>query len=221
MNTLRAAVTAPAWAGQRQHMSTERFKIYTKTGDAGTTSLYTGERRPKDDTEFEVLGTTDELSSFIGLARAQLEGDSGSIDLVAQLETIQCTLQDLGSHVATPRSMDKHKKKMARTEFTIERTEALEEWIDAMDETLPPLTTFILPSGGAAGATLHCCRSICRRAERSIVPLHRAEKIDAAAYKYLNRLSDYLFTAARYAAQQAGVEETIYVNPLTAREKKE
>ena len=139
---------------------------------------------------------------------------SAARNLASRSQTIQCTLQDLGSHVATPRDTDKHKKKMARTEFSIERTDVLEAWIDAMDETLPPLTTFILPSGGVAGATLHCCRSICRRAERSIVPLHRAEKIDPAAYKYLNRLSDYFFTAARYAAQQAGVEETIYVNPL-------
>eukprot|EP00729_Bicosta_minor_P004491 gene4491-35139_t len=206
-----AAAAGPSWGGQRQYLSSERFKIYTKTGDAGTTALFTGERRPKDDAEFEVLGATDELSSFIGLARAQLDSaDSGSIDLGEQLEDIQCTLQELGSHVATPRSKGTHEKRLARTEFSAERTDALEAWIDSMDESLPPLTNFILPSGGVAGATLHCCRSICRRAERAIVPLNRAGQIDPAAYKYLNRLSDYLFTAARFAAQQAGSEETIY-----------
>lgn len=125
-------------------------------------------------------------------------------------QDIQCTLQELGSHVATPRSKGTHEKRLARTEFSAERTDALEAWIDSMDESLPPLTNFILPSGGVAGATLHCCRSICRRAERAIVPLNRAGQIDPAAYKYLNRLSDYLFTAARFAAQQAGSEETIY-----------
>lgn len=184
-------------------------KIYTKTGDQGTTSLFTGTRLPKDDAIFEALGTTDELSSFIGFARQYCASDQNG--LADQLEQIQCILQELGSHIATPRhdALASPARK-ERTLFPETHTVALEQWIDKLDAQLPPLTTFILPSGGQAGAALHCARSVCRRAERTVVPLSRQGAIDPGAFKYLNRLSDYLFMAARFAAKHAGVMEVIY-----------
>ncbi|KAL4447398.1 hypothetical protein ABPG75_004617 [Micractinium tetrahymenae] len=183
------------------------MKIYTKTGDAGASSLYSGERRPKDDAVFAALGDVDEVNSILGLAREHARSlDPG---LAAQLEGIQSRLLDVGSAVATPLpSSSEHK--LQRVAFSAAHTQQLEQWIDEMSSQLPPLTQFILPSGGLAAATLHVARSVCRRAERAVVPLVRCEATDAAVAVYLNRLSDYLFTAARYAALKAGEPETVW-----------
>uniref|UniRef100_A0A9J7YC78 Corrinoid adenosyltransferase MMAB n=1 Tax=Cyprinus carpio carpio TaxID=630221 RepID=A0A9J7YC78_CYPCA len=164
-------------------------KIYTKTGDKGFSSTFTGERRPKEDHIFEALGTTDELSS-----------------------AIQCVLQDVGSNIATPRSSarDSHIKK---TKFSSQAVIELESWIDSFTEELPPLTNFILPSGGKSSAALHVARAVCRRAERCVAPVVRSGETDPEVAKYLNRLSDYLFTVARYAAMKEGNGETIYRRP--------
>ncbi|XP_041756383.1 corrinoid adenosyltransferase isoform X2 [Coregonus clupeaformis] len=141
-------------------------KIYTKTGDKGFSSTYTGERRPKEDHVFEALGTTDELSSAIGLAR-EFCIDKGHT-FTDQLDKIQCVLQDVGSNIATPRSSarESHIKK---TKFSSQPVIDLESWIDAFTEELPPLTNFILPSGGKSSAALHIARAVCRRAERSLI----------------------------------------------------
>uniref|UniRef100_A0A672PN00 Corrinoid adenosyltransferase MMAB n=1 Tax=Sinocyclocheilus grahami TaxID=75366 RepID=A0A672PN00_SINGR len=138
-------------------------KIYTKTGDKGFSSTFTGERRPKEDHIFDALGTTDELSSAIGLAR-EFCIDRGQ-SFTDQLEKIQCVLQDVGSNIATPRSSarDSHIKK---TKFSSQAVIELERWIDSFTEELPPLTNFILPSGGKSSAALHVARAACRRAER-------------------------------------------------------
>ncbi|KAL2920076.1 hypothetical protein HK105_200142 [Polyrhizophydium stewartii] len=186
-----------------------RIKIYTRTGDKGTSSLFNGERRPKDDAIFEALGTIDELSSMIGLARAySTEAGNG---LEPKLDKIQCLLQDIASNVATPRSAS-NEARLARTEFDTDGAlvTELENWIDELDEGLPPLKNFILPSGGKASSTLHVARSICRRAERRVVPLVAGSLSDASTGKYLNRLSDFLFTAARAAAKHESAVETIY-----------
>lgn len=128
-----------------------------------------------------------------------------------QLEEIQARLIDLGSHVATPRnSGEDQEKKIAHTDFDEANIANLEKWIDEMDLVLPPLKNFILPSGGLASANLHVARTVCRRAERNLIPLYKEEHIDAHAYKYVNRLSDYLFTLARYCALKEGKPETIY-----------
>lgn len=185
-------------------------KIYTKTGDKGFSSTFTGERRPKEDLIFEALGNTDELSSAIGLAREYCL-DKGHT-FTGQLDKIQCILQDVGSNIATPRSSarDSHMKK---TEFTKSSTTDLENWIDQFTEELSPLTNFILPSGGKSSAALHLARAICRRAERSVAPIVRSGEADQDVAKFLNRLSDYLFTVARYAAMKEGKEDKIYKRP--------
>lgn len=182
-------------------------RIYTKTGDKGTSATYTGERRAKDDKLFEALGTTDELSSCIGLAREFC--DAAVYDVIERLAQIQCVLQDIGSAIATPRSSarDAH---LNKTSFNKDYVTQLEHWIDEYQQHLPPLTNFILPSGGQSSSSLHVARSVCRRAERRLVPLVRNGEMDSEPAKYLNRLSDFLFVAARYVAMREGKEETIY-----------
>ncbi|XP_060068735.1 corrinoid adenosyltransferase MMAB-like [Ylistrum balloti] len=183
-------------------------KIYTKTGDKGTSSTYTGERRPKNDVIFEALGSTDELSCAIGLA-AEYCRDS-DIPVVTDLVKIQCVLQDVGSCVATPLSSarDSHLK---MTKFNGKHVTDLEKLIDQYTAELPPLENFIIPSGGKSSSSLHLARSICRRAERHVTPLVRSGEIDVEPLQYLNRLSDFLFTIARYSAKKEGKEEMIYI----------
>ncbi|XP_062873909.1 corrinoid adenosyltransferase isoform X2 [Trichomycterus rosablanca] len=158
-------------------------KIYTKTGDKGFSGTFTGERRPKEDQIFQALGTTDELSSVIGLAREFCLEKGHSF--THQLDKIQCVLQDLGSNIAAPRSSarESHIKK---TEFSGENVAELESWIDSYTDELPPLTNFILPSGGKSSASLHVARAVCRRAERCVAPIVRSGEADPNVSKYLN-----------------------------------
>ncbi|CAO3614750.1 unnamed protein product [Cunninghamella echinulata] len=131
--------------------------------------------------------------------------------LTERLEKIQCWLQDAGSNIATPRENSKTAQ-LKKTTFDTdgEIVKELENWIDTMDEELPKLTKFILPSGGKASATLHVSRSVCRRAERRVQPLLRLHQCDNSVAIFLNRLSDFLFTAARLACKHEGKEEKIY-----------
>jgi len=185
-----------------------RYKVYTRTGDKGESSLYNGERRSKDDLVFSALGDTDELNSTIGVAR-EFCVESADTALPVQLAAIQSSLLDAGSAIATPEDTSSERKK-TRAKFDEGLVAVLEGWIDAMDEELPQLTMFILPSGGKAASFLHLSRTICRRAERGVVPLVREGHVDEAVGRYLNRLSDYLFTAARFSALKEGKEETTY-----------
>ncbi|KAI1901005.1 hypothetical protein AGOR_G00055680 [Albula goreensis] len=185
-------------------------KIYTKTGDKGLSSTFTGERRPKEDQVFEALGSTDELSCAIGLAR-EFCIEQGHV-FTNELEKIQCVLQDVGSNVATPLSSARQSH-INKTKFSAQPVSDLERWIDRYTEELPPLTNFILPSGGKSSAALHVARSVCRRAERSVAPIVRSGEADPEVAKFLNRLSDYLFTLARYATMKEGSQETVYRRP--------
>jgi len=190
-------------------------RIYTKTGDGGRSSLYTGERRPKHDAVFEALGTTDELSSHIGLCREYaLLSDAGPHPYVDQLQRIQCLLQDVGSCVATPRSSARQSHiESCPLGLGKRHTQEIEEWIDEYSKLLPPLDNFILPGGGKTSASIHVARSVCRRAERTIAPLVEADDVDPEVLKYVNRLSDFLFTIARLAARLDSKDETIYSRP--------
>jgi cob(I)alamin adenosyltransferase len=193
------------------------MKIYTKTGDAGSSSLYNGERRDKTDAVFWALGECDELNSAIGVAREyvrDLTDNDGKELLNKSLIWIQSRLLDAGSCIATPDNASENKRE--RVKFPGTNASQLEEWIDELDATLPSLTMFILPSGGKAASHLHLARSICRRAERAAVSVALAEGNGVVSERlrttvtFLNRLSDYLFTAARTCSVIDGREETTY-----------
>lgn len=190
-------------------------RIYTKTGDKGTSALFTGERRVKSDLIFNALGNTDELSSHLGLAREFASKVEPTHPYVDQLLRIQCLLQDVGSCLATPTSSAKKAHIDKVPAFNARHTADLEQWIDEYSKQLPPLENFILPGGGTTSAALHIARSVCRRAERSVQPLIDKEEVDPEVLRYLNRLSDFLFTIARLAARLDNKEETIYTRPTT------
>lgn len=173
-------------------------KIYTKTGDNGFTSLFTGERVPKNDPLIEAIGTVDECNSCIGMAISFLPKDEQIESLKSQLETIQHALFDLGAALATPRTRASEFK-INKTRFDHQGTEKLENWIDQMDAALPALKEFILPGGHPSASCLHLARSVCRRSERLIIPFMQHSDVSEHVMIYLNRLSDYLFVAARFA----------------------
>ena len=183
------------------------MKIYTRTGDKGTTSLFSGDRVSKNNPTIEAIGTVDEGNSALGLALAHLPGESSLNQLRDQLITIQHALFDVGAALATPRTCHEEKK-LEKTRFDNESIQLLEQWIDAMDTELPPLKTFILPGGHPAGAALHLARSVTRRAERLVLPLYEQADVTGAVLVYLNRLSDYLFMASRFVNFKLHLSET-------------
>lgn len=171
------------------------MKIYTKTGDTGETALYGGERRPKDDMRIRAIGSVDELNSQLGLVLVELQHEGTAI----ALQQIQQHLFLVGNVLASPRLEVK-----AITENEIQ---FLEDNIDSYDDQLPTMKRFILPGGSKSGALLHVARSVCRRAERTVVALSKIETIDGNVLVYLNRLADLLFVLARFINQEAGVAE--------------
>ena len=176
-------------------------RIYTRTGDNGDTALGTGERRPKFDLRVEAYGTVDETNATLGMARLHTGADP---NLDAMLARIQNDLFDLGADLCTP---DKGEK-LAYEPLRIVQTqvERLETEIDELNASLAPLRSFVLPGGAPAAAALHLSRTISRRAERLMVALSRTEGevVSAPALQYVNRLSDFLFVASRYANLNAG-----------------
>lgn len=171
-------------------------KIYTRTGDKGTTALGTGERVPKHALRIEAYGTVDETNASIGMARVHLGAGHPGLD--AKLLRIQNDLFDLGGDLCVPDRGEKLDYEPLRmTEAQVKR---LEDEIDEMNSELKPLRSFILPGGTPAAAALHMARTISRRAERLMVELAEdpSEPVTAAALKYINRLSDFLFVASRY-----------------------
>ena len=186
------------------------MKIYTKTGDKGETSLYGGTRVSKAAARVESYGTLDELNAFIGLAKAEISDEK----VLSQLQKIQFDLFTVGSEAATPTDKLILANGKNRLDLMISEKEIteLELWMDDFDAELEPLKFFILPSGGKAAATVHVCRTVCRRAERAMVFLNETEEVRPELIKYLNRLSDYLFILARYISKISGEKEE-YWNP--------
>lgn len=170
-------------------------RIYTRTGDEGTTGLVDGSRRPKDDARLYAIGEVDELNSAVGLAGMAVDEASA-----AALRRIQNDLFDLGADLATPVA-DPANADFAPSDMVLRMVPAQTAWvedaIDALNESLPPLSSFILPGGSEGSARVHLARAIARRAERAAVALARTEPVNPAALAYLNRLSDYLFVLAR------------------------
>lgn len=179
------------------------FKIYTKTGDGGETSLFGGKRLPKFHLRIESYGTVDELNSHLGFIRDQLTDEV----LRAQLIEVQNRLFTIGSNLASDPS-----KEMSTPDLKETDIELLEQWMDEMDEKLPALKNFILPGGHVAVSSCHVARCVCRRAERLVVALATEESVDSILIKYLNRLSDYLFILSRMIGHIFKVEEIKWIS---------
>lgn len=176
------------------------MKIYTKTGDDGTTALFGGKRVSKSDLRIESYGTVDELNSFIGLVRDQEVNQKRKSTLIV----IQNRLFIMGSMLAAEPGNNKIKiPHLNAPDITF-----LENEIDQMDTTLSPLRHFILPGGHVSVSYCHVARTVCRKAERLVIALNLHETVDPLIMQYLNRLSDYLFVLARVNAHELGVEET-------------
>ena len=182
------------------------MKIYTKTGDGGETALFGGARVSKHDIRVAAYGDVDELNAAIGVAMA-----TAPVDLeAALLEAIQRDLFAVGGQLASP-DPAKVAKALVKAQLDSGRVAVFEQTIDRLDTELAPLTAFVLPGGTAKAAALHLARTVCRRAERSVVALDRSGgKVPAGILTYLNRLSDLLFTLARAANHRAGVSDRVW-----------
>ena len=181
------------------------MKIYTRTGDAGETGLFDGTRVPKSDSRVAAYGDVDELNAWLGLARADLDPDGGGPTepaLPDMLERLQRDLFALGARLADP--AHKIAGRVSKAAISPDDITRLEGWIDALEGELPPLRRFVLPGGSRAGAALHVARTVCRRAERSMVALGGVE---AELLTYINRVSDLLFVMARVANHRQGTAE--------------
>ncbi len=181
------------------------MKIYTKTGDGGDTALFGGGRIGKEDIRVEAYGQVDELNAVLGMARSE-----GLSSMDALMQSLQDQLFTVGSVLATPAGS---KAEKAIPKIKAEWITAMEQAIDGFDAQMAPLTSFILPGGTKAASVLHLARTVCRRAERRTVPLMRAGKIGPEVIVYLNRLSDLLFTMARFANFMASVKDVPWQPP--------
>jgi cob(I)alamin adenosyltransferase len=185
-------------------MGNRLSKIYTRTGDSGTTGLGDGTRVPKDDLRVEAYGTVDELNSFIGVLLAEPVPDA----IRAVLDDVQHHLFDLGSELCMP----------GYEAITADHVGGLEEALDGFNAELPPLKEFILPGGGRAAAACHVARTVCRRAERRVHALSQRDDINPIGLKYLNRLSDLLFVIARVLARHENGTEVLWRSKRTQNE---
>jgi cob(I)alamin adenosyltransferase len=182
-------------------------KIYTRGGDAGQTSLGTGERVPKHALRIAAYGTVDETNATVGMARVHLAGQPALVD--AMLVRIQNDLFDIGADLTVPDRGDGKRERLRVTDAQIKR---LEEEIDTLNAELSPLRSFVLPGGSPGAAALHVARTVCRRAERLMTELAALpdEPVSAPALKYVNRLSDLLFVASRYVNDR-GAGDVLWV----------
>lgn len=181
-------------------MNTEKYKLYTKGGDKGMTSLVGGQRVPKHDIRLESYGTIDELNSFVGhLLSFELEEADRSF-----LTWVQHKLFSVGSYLATDTRVD---DLHLESNVTPEAVARIEREIDRLDDAVPPIKAFILPAGGAIPAAAHICRTVCRRAERCVYRLGDEQPLDEQVTRYINRLSDYFFALARKETFRLNGEE--------------
>jgi cob(I)alamin adenosyltransferase len=194
-------------------------RVYTRTGDRGETALVGGKRVPKDSLRIEAYGTIDELNSIVGLARAfneeKLADGEAHRFLDTVLRQIQDELFDLGSELATP--PDFFQEGMYR--ISESEVKKIEQLIDECQKELEPLKSFVLPGGGRIGAYLHQCRTVCRRAEREILRLSRAEELSEWPIKYVNRLSDLFFVLSRWISKKTGKDEYLWQRGLAEKKK--
>ena len=181
------------------------MKIYTRTGDQGETALFGGGRVPKDHPRVAAYGDVDELNSLLGVIRAT--EPVGFFDPL--LESIQRDLFSIGGHLATP-DPERVSKALEKATLSAGRVSEFEQAMDEAERELPPLKAFVLPAGTPKASALHLARTVCRRAERSVVHLAQSNEVPALFLIYLNRLSDLLFTLARVANHRAGVKDVTW-----------
>lgn len=186
-------------------MGNRLSKIYTRTGDAGTTGLGDGTRVPKDDDRVEAYGTVDELNSVIGIVLAETVPDN----IRVILDDVQHELFDLGSELCMP----------GYSAITADHVTRLEQALDKLNADLPPLKEFILPGGGRAAGACHLARTVCRRAERRVFTLSNQSDVSAESLKYLNRLSDLLFVMCRVLARHENGQEVLWRSRRTTEKK--
>ena len=195
-------------------------RVYTRTGDDGTTALVGGRRVPKDSQRIAAYGTIDELNASVGLARVfneeRLAEGEGHQWLDGVLRRLQNELFDLGSELATPE--DAVYEGMFR--FSDQEVKAIERLIDQCQKELEPLKSFILPGGGRISGFLHQCRTVCRRAELAILALAREETLNPSILKYVNRLSDLFFVLSRWVGKRLGENEYLWERGLQPRPRK-
>ncbi|KAJ9591723.1 hypothetical protein L9F63_001751 [Diploptera punctata] len=191
----------------RHWNSTVACSVFSREGDNGYSIVSSGEKRPKDDGIFNAIGATDELSSYIGLAREfAKEAENGHDHTYTdKLKRIQCILMDISASIL------KSCSSLNQVPLSERHTKDLEEWIEEYSTQLPPLEKYVIPGGGKACTSLHVARTICRRAERCVVPLVRNGEVDKEAQVYLNRLSDFLLTISRFACRVDKKNESIYI----------
>lgn len=182
------------------------MKIYTKMGDGGTTALIGGERVAKYDLRVEAYGSVDELTAFIALLADKLVDDERTELLVPQLQTIECRLMTVAALLAVGEGGEGKVSPLAEEHIT-----ELEELIDGFQLELKPITKFTIPGGHRACSLCHVCRTVCRRAERAALRAATEHPVDSSATRYLNRLSDYLYTLGRVLTERLKVEETLWI----------
>jgi cob(I)alamin adenosyltransferase len=203
----REAQSSSRWASPRSRGGSAIARIYTRTGDKGETSLFSGERAPKDDPRFEALGDIDELVASLGVAKVE----AADAELKASLTRIQSELYLLMAELASSGAEGGRKPALALPADAVAK---LEGAIDALDAGLPALRDFVMPGESRASASLHAARTVCRRAERRVVAAGRGAPVSAAAVIYLNRLSDLLFVMARAADHHAGQGDRTFKSEL-------
>lgn len=184
-------------------MNTAKYKLYTKGGDKGRTSLVGGQRVPKYDIRLECYGTVDELNSFVGVLLAH---DLEEVDRKF-LFWLQHKLFSVGGYLATDTTQDELQEVTCVNESAVTR---VEREIDRLDDMVPPINAFVLPSGGASTAAAHVCRTVCRRAERDIYRLHSEYPLAPEVLRFINRLSDYFFALARKEVFRTNGEEIVW-----------
>jgi len=191
-------------------------RVYTRVGDGGTTRIVGGAEVAKDDPRIEAYGTVDELNAVLGVVRASLPSSGLSAAAVARVDELLAVVQDDLFNVGTELAVPPEARWDGMYRVGDAEVERLEHEIDALNAALPPLAEFVLPGGGVAGAHLHHARTVCRRAERRAVALARqVPDLVPGPLRYLNRLSDLLFVAARWAVKSAGEAEVLWRNPST------
>lgn len=178
------------------------MKIYTRTGDRGSTALFGGGRVPKAHPRVSAYGEIDELNAVVGWAAATVADE----EIRSRLAVIQPDLFAIGSHLATPPTPEGRRRPVLPS-LPTDRVEEFEAWMDQADKELSPLRAFIMPGGSPGAAALHLARTVCRRAERQVVELAESDDVDSSILAYLNRLSDLFFVLARLENRRAGVED--------------